>query len=180
MRDGTCHNGWPRCLLVRWGAFLAQRAPCGGENFPAFLRVRVVRYLGVIFTSSEPPTTGTASTIRGRPCRSLRRGFNAEARPPPPVSTVPGGSSHFLVGSGWFLLFPGGLWMVPLISWWALDGCCHFLVGFGWFLLFPGGLWMVAVISWWAPDPPSSELTVKLFVTHHKSFPRGGGFRHCF
>ena len=51
-----------------------------------FLQVEVVRYLGVIFTPSEPPTTGTISSIRGRPCRSLRRGLNAEARPPPLVA----------------------------------------------------------------------------------------------
>ena len=42
--------------------------------------------------------------------------------------------------------------MVPVISWWTLDGSCYFLVGSGWFLLFPGGLWMVPVISWWALD----------------------------
>ena len=65
---------------------------------------------------------------------------------------APDGDCYFLVGSGWLLLFPGGLWMVTVISWWALDGCCYFLVGSGWFLLFPGGLWMVAVISWWALD----------------------------
>ena len=58
------------------------------------------------------------------------------------------GCCYFLVGSGWLLLFPGGLWMVAVISWWALDGCCYFLVGSGWLLLFLGGLWMVAVISW--------------------------------
>ena len=56
------------------------------------------------------------------------------------------GCCYFLVGSGWLLLFPGGLWMVPAISWWALDGC-YFLVGSGWLLLFPGGLWMVTVIN---------------------------------
>ena len=59
---------------------------------------------------------------------------------------------YFLVGPGWLLLFPGGLWMVAVISWWALDGSSYFLVGSGWFLLFPGGLWMVADISWWALD----------------------------
>ena len=42
--------------------------------------------------------------------------------------------------------------MVPVISWWALDGSSYFLVGFRWFLLFPGGLSMVPVISWWALD----------------------------
>ena len=45
------------------------------------------------------------------------------------------------------LSFPSGLWMVAVISWGALDGCCYFLVGSGWLLLFPSGLWMVAVIS---------------------------------
>ena len=29
---------------------------------------------------------------------------------------------YFLVASGWLLLFPGGLWMVAVISWWPLDG----------------------------------------------------------
>ena len=32
--------------------------------------------------------------------------------------------------------------MVPVISWWALDGSCYFLVGSGWFLVFAGWLWM--------------------------------------
>ena len=32
------------------------------------------------------------------------------------------GASYCLVGSGWCLLVPGGLWMVPLSAWWALDG----------------------------------------------------------
>ena len=59
---------------------------------------------------------------------------------------------YFLVGSGWLVLFPGGLWMVGVISWWALDGWCYFLVGSGWLVLFPGGLWMVGAISWWALD----------------------------
>ena len=62
------------------------------------------------------------------------------------------GFCYFLVGSGWLLLFPGGLRMVTDISWWALDGCCYFLVGSGWFLIFLGGLWMVTAISWWAQD----------------------------
>ena len=53
------------------------------------------------------------------------------------------------------LLLPGGLWMVPLISRWALDGSSYFLVGSGWFLLFPGGLWMVPLISRWALDGSS-------------------------
>ena len=46
----------------------------------------------------------------------------------------------FRVGSGWSLIFPGGLWMVTDISWWALDGYCYFLVGSAWLLIFPGGL----------------------------------------
>ena len=58
----------------------------------------------------------------------------------------------FLVGSGWLVLFPRGLWMVTIISWWALNGYYYFPVGSGWSLLFPGGLWMVAVISWRALD----------------------------
>ena len=37
------------------------------------------------------------------------------------------------------------LWVVAVISWWALQGCCHFLVSSGGLLLFPGGLWRVAV-----------------------------------
>ena len=65
---------------------LGQSGPLGRETLPTVLQVRVVRYLGVIFTPSEPPTTGTVSSTRGRPCRSLRRGLNAEARPPPPVT----------------------------------------------------------------------------------------------
>ena len=62
------------------------------------------------------------------------------------------GCCYFLMGSGWLLLFPDGLWMVAVNSWWALDGCCLFLMGSGWLLLFPDGLWVVAVYSWWALD----------------------------
>ena len=29
----------------------------------------------------------------------------------------------FPMAPGWLLLFPGGLWMVAVISWWTLDGC---------------------------------------------------------
>ena len=47
--------------------------------------------------------------------------------------------------AGWLLLFLGGLWMVVVISWWALDGCCYSLVGSGWLLLLPGGLWTLTV-----------------------------------
>ena len=58
---------------------------------------------------------------------------------------------YFLVDSGW-LLFLAGLWMVAIISWWALDGCWYFLVGSGWLVPFLGGLWMVVVIFWWVLD----------------------------
>ena len=58
----------------------------------------------------------------------------------------------FLVGSGWSLVFLDGLWMVAVISWWAVDGYCYFLVGSGWSLVFPGGLWMVTGTSGWAVD----------------------------
>ena len=34
-----------------------------------------------------------------------------------------------LLPSGCSLWIPGGLWMVAVISWWALDGYCYFLVG---------------------------------------------------
>ena len=44
----------------------------------------LVHYLGVIFTPSELPTSGTISSTGGRPCRSLRRGLNAGASPPTP------------------------------------------------------------------------------------------------
>ena len=75
MRHIVCnvHNGWPACFSVRWGALsktIAQRVIYGGENFPAFLRVRLVCFPGVIFTPSEPPTSGTISSTKGRPCRS--------------------------------------------------------------------------------------------------------------
>ena len=89
MRAGTCNNGWPGCFLVWWGALsknVAQSGPLGRENLPTFWQVGVVRYLGVIFTPSEPPTTGTISSIRGRPCRSLGRGLSVEASPHPPVA----------------------------------------------------------------------------------------------
>ena len=38
-------------------------------------------------------------------------------------------SCYFLVHSASqrLLLFPGGLWMVAVISWWTLDGCCYSL-----------------------------------------------------
>ena len=48
--------------------------PLGRENLPTFLQVRVVRYLGVIFTPSEPPTTGTISSSTGRPFQGTSRG----------------------------------------------------------------------------------------------------------
>ena len=86
MRAGTYHNGWPGCFIVRWGALsktLAQSGPHGKENLLAFLQVSMVRLLGVIFTPSEAPTSGTVSSTRGRACCNLRRGFNAEASPYP-------------------------------------------------------------------------------------------------
>ena len=71
------------------------------------------------------------------------------------TSRNPEACCYFLAGSGWFLLFPGRLRMVPLISWQAPDGSSYFLAGSGWFLLFPGRLWMVPLISWQAPDGSS-------------------------
>ena len=59
---------------------------------------------------------------------------------------------YFHVASGWVLLFPSGLWMAAVISWWALDGWCYFLVSSGWLLFFPAGLCMVAAICWWPLD----------------------------
>ena len=47
---------------------LAQMVTHGAANFPAFLRVRVVRYLGVHFTPGEWPTSGAVSSTMGRPC----------------------------------------------------------------------------------------------------------------
>ena len=46
------------------------------------LRVRLVRCLGVIFTPTEPAVSCTVSSTKGGPCRSLRRVFKAEQRPP--------------------------------------------------------------------------------------------------
>ena len=57
------------------------------------------------------------------------------------------GSSYFLVGSGWSLLFLDGLWMVADILWCVLGGYSDLLDCSGWSLLFQGGLWMVGVIS---------------------------------
>ena len=47
----------PGCFLVWWGALsknLAQSGLLGRGNLRTFLQLRVVRYLGVIFTPSEP------------------------------------------------------------------------------------------------------------------------------
>ena len=44
------------------------------------------------------------------------------------TSRNPEASCYFLVGSGWFLFYPGRLPMVPNISWWALDGNQHIFV----------------------------------------------------
>ena len=38
------------------------------------------------------------------------------------TSMNPEACCYFLVGSGWFLIFPGWLWMVPLIFCSAPDG----------------------------------------------------------
>ena len=77
-------------------------------------------------------------------------------------------------------LFHGALWMVTVISWcslvgccyfqvpWmgvvvsscTLDGCCYFLVRSGWLLVFCGALWMGAIDLWCAPDGRCS------FVVH--------------
>ena len=43
------------------------------------------------------------------------------------------GFRYFMESSRWFLMPLGGLWMVAVVSWWALDGSLYFLVGFGWF-----------------------------------------------
>ena len=43
MRAATCHTAGPGCSLVRGGVW-AQRGTHGGEDLPAFLRVRVVRH----------------------------------------------------------------------------------------------------------------------------------------
>ena len=53
---------------VPWQKALLQRGTDGGENLPAFLRVRVVRYLGIIFRHSEPPTRGSYWARSPRPC----------------------------------------------------------------------------------------------------------------
>ena len=72
--------------VVFLAKILDQKGTHGRENLPAFLRVLVLQYLGVIFTPSEPPTSGSvlSTGTGGRPCRSLRWGLNAEATPPPP------------------------------------------------------------------------------------------------
>ena len=62
------------------------------------------------------------------------------------------GYCYILVGLGWSLLFPCGLWIDAVISWWVLDACCYFLVGPGRLLLFPAVSWMVTVFSLWAMD----------------------------
>ena len=67
------------------------------------------------------------------------------------------GCCLFLMGSGWLLFIPDGLYMVAVYFCWALDGIGKFVMGFGWMLLFrdglwivdanPDGLWMIAIIS---------------------------------
>ena len=56
------------------------------------------------------------------------------------------GCSYLLQPSGYLLLFPWGLWMVPVISWRLLDGCCCFP---GWLLLF-----FMEAGWWWATAYP--------------------------
>ena len=86
MRAATCHNGWPGCFLVRWGA-LSKNLAYGGtlaeEGVRTPWQVRVIHCVGVIFTPSELAVSRTVSSTRGRPCWSLRRGFNAPASPHP-------------------------------------------------------------------------------------------------
>ena len=61
------------------------------------------------------------------------------------------------MGYGGLLLLRARLWMVAVVSWWAMDGALDgrssFLYGSGWLLLFFGALWMdVVVVSRWALD----------------------------
>ena len=46
------------------------------------------------------------------------------------------------------VLFSTGFWMVVVISWKLVNGCCFFLQASEWFSLFPEGFWMIVVISW--------------------------------
>ena len=52
------------------------------------------------------------------------------------------------MASGRLLLFPGGFWMLAVISRWLLDACCYFLMASGCLLLFPGGFWMLGRVSY--------------------------------
>ena len=52
-----------------------------------------------------------------------------------------------LLSIAYSLWIPAGLWMVTVISRWALDGYYNFLVDCGWFLIFPRWLLMPVVIS---------------------------------
>ena len=51
------------------------------------------------------------------------------------LSWASDGYCYCLVGSGWSLLFPGGLWMLVVAAEWALDHCWQFLMDSGWLLL---------------------------------------------
>ena len=48
-----------------------------------------------------------------------------------------------LQASVWWLLFPRGFWMVVVISWRLLNGCCYRLEASEQLLLSPGGCSMV-------------------------------------
>ena len=50
------------------------------------------------------------------------------------------GCCCFLMGSGWSLLFPNGLGMVAVISWWVLHDHCYCRMDCTCLLLFPDGL----------------------------------------
>ena len=69
---------------VPWQKTLAKRVLMEEKTPLPFCELGwLVHYLGVIFAPSELPTSGTVSSTGGRPCRSLRRGLNAGASPPP-------------------------------------------------------------------------------------------------
>ena len=78
------------------------------------------------------------------------------------TSRNPAVCCYFRVGSGWFLLFPGGLWMVPLISGWALGGKKHISV--------PslGPLHRCTCLN--LRYSPASEFTVNVLVTRCENF----------
>ena len=65
------------------------------------------------------------------------------------------GYCYFLVAAGWLLIFPGGLWMVVVISWWPLDGGCYILMASGWLLIVLDGLLL-------QPMPGAHSLTHRI------------------